>query len=161
MSEIDQMLAHNQQWEPATPADLPAPPARKLVIVACMDARVPVLEALGLSIGEAHVLRNAGGLVTDDALRSLAVSQHALGTRSVVVVQHTDCGMQKYTDDQVAGVVRDATGHELPWPAGTFGDLEDNVRASVARVREADYLVTEDVRGLVYDVRTGRVHEVV
>ena len=161
MSEIDRMLADNREWEARVRGDLPAAPARKVAVVACMDARMPLFALLGLAQGDAHVIRNAGGLVTDDALRSLAVSQHALGTRSVLIVQHTDCGMQKYTDVQVADVVRQATGHSLPWPAGTFEDLERNMRASMARVREADYLVTEEVRGLVYDVRTGRLHEIV
>jgi carbonic anhydrase len=160
VSEIDRMLADNERWESGVPGDLPAPPARKVAVVACMDARMPVLELLGLSIGEAHVIRNAGGIVTDDVLRSLAVSQHALGTREVVVVQHTGCGMQSYTDDQVADVVQEATGHPLPWPAGTFADLDDSVRSSVARVREAPFLVSTEVRGTVYDLRTGRLREV-
>ena len=160
VSEIDRMLADNRAWEARVRGDLPAAPARGVAVVACMDARMPVFDLLGLAQGDAHVVRNAGGLVTDDALRSLAVSQHALGTRSVLIVQHTDCGMQKYTDEQVADVVRQATGHDLPWPAGTFPDLEESVRASMARVRAAGFLVTEEVRGLVYDVRTGRLHEV-
>jgi carbonic anhydrase len=160
VTEIDRMLAANESWQHDVPGDLPAPPSRKAVVVACMDARVPVLEMLGLQIGEAHVLRNAGGLVTDDVLRSIAVSQHALGTRSVLVVQHTDCGMQKYTDPQVADVVEAATGQPLPWPAGTFSDVDDSVRASVARVREAPYLISTEVRGAVYDVGSGRLREV-
>ena len=160
MSEIDRMLAANQEWVPDVPADLPAPPSRRVAVVACMDARIPVLEALGLAIGEAHVLRNAGGVVTDDVLRSLVASQHALGTRSVLVLQHTGCGMSKVTDEEVAGVVERATGHPLPWPAGTFTDLDASVRASVARIREAGFLVTEEVRGAVYDVGTGRLREV-
>jgi carbonic anhydrase len=160
VTEIDRMLAANEAWQPDVPADLPAPPSRAVVVVTCMDARVPVLDMLGLRIGEAHVLRNAGGVVTDDVLRSVAVSQHALGTRSILVVQHTDCGMQKYTDPQVADVVTAATGQLLPWPAGTFTDVDTSVRASVAKVREAAYLVSTEVRGAVYDVATGRLHEV-
>ena len=160
VSEIDRMLAANRAWEPTVPADLPAPPSRHLAVVTCMDARIPVLEALGLAIGEAHVLRNAGGVVTDDVLRSLVASQHALGTRSVLVVQHTGCGMQKATDEQVAELVEQATGARLPWPAGTFADVEQSVRDGVRRVREAPYLVTDEVRGAVYDLATGRLHEV-
>ena len=160
VSEIDRMLAANRAWEPTVPPDLPAPPSRHLAVVTCMDARIPVLEALGLAIGEAHVLRNAGGVVTDDVLRSLVASQHALGTRSVLVVQHTGCGMQKATDEQVAELVEQATGARLPWPAGTFADVEQSVRDGVRRVREAPYLVTDEVRGAVYDLATGRLHEV-
>jgi len=160
VTEIDRMLAANERWESDVPADLAAPPSRRVAVVSCMDARIPVLEALGLAIGEAHVLRNAGGVVTDDVLRSLVASQHALGTREVLVLQHTGCGMQKATDEQVAEIVEQATGERLPWPAGTFADVEESVRAGVRRIREAPYLVTAEVRGAVYDLATGRVHEV-
>lgn len=160
MTEIDRMLAANREWTSDVPADLPSPPSRQVAVLVCMDARIPVLEALGLSIGEAHVLRNAGGVVTDDVLRSLAASQHALGTRSVLVVQHTGCGMQQATDEQVGELVEQATGHRLPWPAGTFADVEESVRAGVRRIREAPYLVSEEVRGAVYDLATGRLTEV-
>ena len=160
MSEIDRMLEANQRWLDDFPGDVPVAPARKVAVVACMDSRMPLFGMLGLEIGDAHVIRNAGGVVTEDTLRSLAISQHVLGTRSVILVHHTDCGLQKSTDDEFADLVERTTGHRPPWPARTFTDVDADVRASIGLVRESPYLLSTDVRGTVYDVATGRLREV-
>jgi carbonic anhydrase len=155
VTEIDRMLAANEAWLGEFPGPLPVAPARKVAVVACMDARLPVLSLLGLQVGDAHVIRNAGGVVTEDTLRSVAISQHLLGTRAVVLVHHTDCGLQKSTDADFADLVERTTGHRPPWAARTFTDLDDDVRESVARIREAPYLLSTEVHGTVYDVATG------
>jgi carbonic anhydrase len=160
VSEIDRMLAANEAWLGQFPGDVPVAPARKVAVVACMDARMPLFGLLGLSIGDAHVIRNAGGVVTEDTLRSLAISQHLLGTRSVVLVHHTDCGLQKSTDDEFADLVERTTGHRPPWAARTFTDVEADVRESVQILRACPYLIGDEVRGTVYDVATGRLREV-
>ena len=161
MSEIDRMLAANQEWRTRFPGDLPVAPARGVAVVACMDSRMPVFGMLGLAVGDAHVIRNAGGVVTEDTLRSLAISQHLLGTRAVVLVHHTDCGLNKATEEQFAEVVERATGHRPPWPARAFSDLDADVRESIRLIREAPYLLSTEVRGTVYDVATGLLREVV
>jgi carbonic anhydrase len=160
VSEIDRMLAANEAWLDRFPGDVPVAPARKVAVVACMDSRMPLFGMLGLEIGEAHVIRNAGGVITDDTLRSLAISQHVLGTREVILVHHTDCGLQKSTDEEFADLVERTTGHRPPWPAQTFTDVEEDVRESARRVRESPYLLSTEVRGTVYDVATGRLREV-
>jgi carbonic anhydrase len=160
VSEIDRMLEANEAWLDRFPGDVPVAPARKVAVVACMDSRMPLFGMLGLEIGEAHVIRNAGGVVTDDTLRSLAISQHVLGTREVILVHHTDCGLQKSTDEQFADLVERTTGHRPPWPAQTFTDVDEDVRESARRVRESPYLLSTEVRGTVYDVVTGRLREV-
>jgi carbonic anhydrase len=160
VSEIDRMLAANEAWLDQFPGDVPVAPARKVAVVACMDSRMPLFGMLGLAIGDAHVIRNAGGVVTEDTLRSLAISQHVLGTRSVVLVHHTDCGLQKSTDEEFADLVERTTGHRPPWPARTFTDVEEDVRTSLRLVRESPYLLSEEVRGTVYDVATGRLREI-
>ena len=161
MSEIDSRLAAREAWVERFPGELPAPPSRHVVVVACMDARIPVEAVLGLQPGDAHVLRNAGGVVTDDTLRSIAISQHLLGTRAVLFMHHTGCGMQKADEEMVAAAVLEGTGHRLPWPAQTFTDCDEDVRLSMRLVREAPYLISTELRGAVYDVTTGRVSEVV
>ena len=162
MSEIDRMLAASETWAAERfPGEQPAPPSRQVVVVACMDARIPVEAVLGLQPGDAHVLRNAGGVVTDDTLRSIAISQHLLGTRAVLFMHHTGCGMQKADEETVAAAVFEATGEHLPFPAQTFTDCDEDVRLSIRRAREARYLVTSELRGAVYDIATGRVREVV
>ena len=161
MSEIDRMLAANEAWLDRFPGDVPVAPARKAAVVACMDSRMPLFGLLGLEIGEAHVIRNAGGVVTDDTLRSLAISQHLLGTRAVVLVHHTDCGMQKSTDEQFVDLVQRTTGHRPPWEPRMFTDVDADVRESIRRIRESPYLLSTEVRGTVYDVETGRLREVV
>lgn len=140
---------------------LPAPPSRKLAVVTCIDARISVEQLLGLKTGEAHIIRNAGGLATDDALRSLIISSRLLGTRIFYVIAHTDCGMLTFTDDQLRERLEKETGH----PAGhlhfhAFTDLEANLRVQLRRIRENPFLPRDsDVRGFVYDVRTGRLKE--
>jgi carbonic anhydrase len=160
VSEIDRMLAANREWLDRFPGDVPVAPSRKVAVLACMDSRMPLFGMLGLAVGEAHVIRNAGGVVTDDTLRSLAISQHLLGTRSVVLVHHTDCGLQKATDEEFADLVERTTGHRPPWPARTFTDVEEDVRESARILRACPYLLSDEVRGTVYDVTTGRLREV-
>jgi carbonic anhydrase len=160
VSEIDRMLEANEAWLDRFPGDVPVAPARKVAVVACMDSRMPLFGLLGLEIGEAHVIRNAGGVITDDVLRSVAISQHLLGTRAVLLVHHTDCGLQKSTDEEFADLVERTTGHRPPWPARTFTDVEADVRESLRRLEEAPYLLSTEVRGTVYDVATGRLREV-
>ena len=160
MSEIDRMLEANEAWLERFPGEVPVEPARRVAVVACMDSRMPLFGLLGLEIGEAHVIRNAGGVVTEDTLRSLAISQHLLGTRAVVFVHHTDCGLQKSTDEEFADLVERTTGSRPPWPARMFTDLDADVRESIRRVRESPYLLSTEVRGTVYDVATGRLREI-
>ena len=160
MSEIDRMLAANAERAGSQPADLPARPARGVAVVACMDARMDVYRLLGLAIGDAHVIRNAGGVVTDDTIRSLAISQHVLGTREVVVVHHTRCGLQGADEAAFAEQVEQATGSRPPWSMRAFADVDDDVRDSIRLIRESPYLLSEEVRGTVYDLATGRLREV-
>lgn len=162
MSAIDELLANNKAFasSPAT-AGAEAKPARRLAIVACMDARLDVFAALGLGPGEAHVLRNAGGVVTEDTIRSLAISQRRLGTREVMLVHHTDCGMEKLDDDEFRAELREAAGVAPPFAIESFADVEADVRHSIARVRRSPFLPHRDlVRGFVYDVDTHRLREV-
>ena len=161
MAELDRMLEANHDWAAQAPGELPARPARALAVVACMDARMDVYRLLGLAIGDAHVLRNAGGVVTEDTIRSLAISQHVLGTREVVVVHHTRCGLQGADEAAFAEQVEQATGSRPPWSMRAFADVDDDVRESLRRIRESAYLVSEEVRGTVYDVDSGRLREVV
>ena len=161
MSEIDRMLAANAQGASQSPRPLPAPPARRVAVVACMDARMDVYRILGLQPGEAHVIRNAGGVVTQDTLRSLAISQHVLGTREVLLVHHTRCGMEGADEAAVLDRVEQATGVRPDWSVEGFADVEEDVRAAVRELRACPYLVSTDVRGTVYDVDTGLLREVV
>ncbi|GAA4726070.1 carbonic anhydrase [Modestobacter marinus] len=160
VTEIDRMLAANEAWLGEFPGDVPVAPARKVAVVACMDSRMPLFGMLGLAIGDAHVIRNAGGVVTEDTLRSLTISQHVLGTRAVVLVHHTDCGLNKATDQEVADLVERTTGHRPPWVARTFTDVDADVRESMRLVRETPYLLSTEVRGTVYDVASGRLREI-
>ena len=138
-----------------------AEPKKKLAVVACMDARLDPAQVLDLEPGDAHVIRNAGGVITDDEIRSLAISQHLLGTESIVLIHHTDCGMLTISDEDFARRLEEATGERPPWRAHAFGDLEDNVRDSIRRIRENPFIPrTDDVRGFVYEVETGRLREV-
>jgi carbonic anhydrase len=141
--------------------DLPGRPAKGLAVIACMDARLDPNRILGLELGDAHVIRNAGGVVTDDEIRSLAISQHLLGTEEVVLVFHTDCGMQKFTAEELAARLEESAGERPPWAAGSFDDLDAAVRDNVRRVRESPFVPrTDSVRGFVYDVETGELREV-
>lgn len=162
MGATDEALRNNQAYAAAfDKGQLPLPPAKKLAVVACMDARLHVSKILGLNEGDAHVIRNAGGAVTDDAIRSLAISQRLLGTEEVILMHHTDCGMLTFTDDAVKGQIEKETGIRPAFALEAFSDLEDDVRQSIARVRASPFLPRKDrVRGFVYDVKTGRLNEV-
>jgi carbonic anhydrase len=160
---IDQLLANNRAFAGSLPAPhaLDIRPSLQLAIVTCMDSRLNVFEALGLREGQAHVLRNAGGVITDDVIRSLAVSQRRLGTREVMLIHHTDCGMQKLTDDGFRAELQDATGVAPPFAIESFGDLDADVRQSILRVRNSPFVAHRDrVRGFVYDVTSHRLREV-
>ena len=158
MAEIDRMLAADEGS--TGPGEQPARPARGVAVVACMDARLDVYRLLGLATGDAHVIRNAGGVVTDDVLRSLAISQHVLGTREVLLVHHTRCGLEGADEAAFMATVERATGRRPEWSMRAFADVEDDVRESVRRVRECPYLVSAEVRGTIYDVATGRLREI-
>ena len=162
MSVIDELVANNSGFAASLPAmHLDVHPSRQLAIVTCMDSRLDVFAALGLHDGEAHVLRNAGGVITDDVIRSLAVSQRRLGTREVMLIHHTDCGMQKLTDDGFRAELQEATGVSPAFAIESFTDPEADVRQSILRVRRSAFLPHRDeVRGFVYDVDTHRLREV-
>jgi carbonic anhydrase len=142
-------------------ADLPRPPARKLAVLACMDARLDPAKVLGLQQGDAHVIRNAGGVVSDDALRSLAISQNLLGTEEIILIHHTDCGMLTFTDDEFAAKLETETGERPEWRAHAFEDLETNIRDSIDKIRRSPFVPkTDNVKGYVYEIETGRLREV-
>ena len=163
MSNTDDLLANNADYARSfDKVDLPLPPARKAAVVACMDARLNVYGALGLSEGDCHVIRNAGGVVTDDAIRSLAISQRLLGTEEVILIHHTDCGMLTFHDDDFKASIEQDTGIRPPWAAEAFPDLEQDVRQSIARIKASPFVPHKDaVRGFVFDVATGKLNEVV
>jgi carbonic anhydrase len=159
---MDELLSNNHAFATSLPErHLDVRPSRKLAIVTCMDSRLDVFAALGLGDGEAHVLRNAGGVITDDVIRSLAVSQRLLGTCEVMLIHHTDCGMQKVTDDGFRAELQEATGVSPAFAIESFGDLDADVRQSILRVRRSAFLPHRDaVRGFVYDVDTHRLREI-
>jgi carbonic anhydrase len=159
---IDELLANNAAFSVALPArHLDVRPSRRLAVVACMDSRLDVFATLGLHDGEAHVLRNAGGVITDDVIRSLAVSQRRLGTREVMLIHHTDCGMQALSDDEFRAELQRATGVAPAFAIESFDDLDANVRQSILRVRRSPFLPHRDlVRGFVYDVDSHRLREI-
>jgi len=159
---MDELLANNEAFAASLPArHVDLRPSRRLAVVTCMDSRLNVFAALGLGDGEAHVLRNAGGVITDDVIRSLAVSQRRLGTREVMLIHHTDCGMQSLTDDGFRAELQQATGVAPPFAIESFSDLDAAVRQSILRVRRSDFLPYRDrVRGFVYDVDTHRLREI-
>jgi len=162
MPVTDELLANNEAYAASFDAgDLPGAPVQKLVVLTCMDARIDPVKLLGLNPGDAHVLRNAGGVVTEDALRSLAISQNLLGTEEIILIHHTNCGMMTFTDDELAERLQMETGSRPQWRAHTFTHLEQNVRDSMAHIREDPFIPhTESVRGFVYEVETGRLREV-
>ena len=160
VAEIDQMLKANEEWAQRFPGSKPVRPARKVAVVACMDSRIPLFGVLGLDIGDAHVIRNAGGVITEDTIRSLTISQHALGTREIVLVHHTECGMQSTDDVAFADTVEQATGRRPPWAPRMFVSVDDDVRESIRLIQECPYLLSTEVRGTVYDVDTGLLREV-
>jgi carbonic anhydrase len=159
---IDELLSNNRAYaDRLEPRHLDVSPSRRLAIVTCMDSRLDVFAALGLGDGEAHILRNAGGVITDDVIRSLAISQRRLGTREVMLIHHTDCGMLKLTDDGFRAELQEATGVAPAFAIESFVDAEADVRQSILRVRRSDFIPHRDVvRGFVYDVDTHRLHEV-
>jgi carbonic anhydrase len=141
--------------------DLPMPPAKRVAVVACMDARLNPYGILGLSEGDAHVIRNAGGVITDDEIRSLAISQHLLGTKEIILIHHTDCGMLTFTDDEFKQTLEQASGERPDWDANAFPDLEGDVRESIRRIKDSPFIPNKDsVRGFVYEVETGKLREV-
>ncbi len=161
MSVTDELLANNQRYAETFSGPLPLPPARGLAVVACMDARLNVYAILGLAEGEAHVIRNAGGVVTDDEIRSLTISQRLLGTREIILIHHTDCGMLTFTDDAFKAAIQADTGIKPPWSAESFGDPDTDVRQSIARIKASPFIPhTDAVRGFVFDVATGKLSEV-
>jgi carbonic anhydrase len=161
MSVTDDLLANNQRYADSFSGPLPLPPAKHVAVVACMDARLNVYGILGLAEGEAHVIRNAGGVVTDDEIRSLTISQRLLGTREIILIHHTDCGMLTFTDDEFKAAVQADTGIKPSWAAEAFGDLDTDVRQSVARIKASPFIPhTDAVRGFVFDVATGKLNEV-
>jgi carbonic anhydrase len=162
MSTTDELLDNAKAYAASfDKSDLPMPPGRKIAIVACMDARLNVYGLLGLQEGDAHVIRNAGGVVTDDEIRSLAISQRLLGTEEIVLIHHTDCGMLTFTDDEFRRSIQDDTGIKPEWAAEAFPDVEEDVRQSIARVKASPFIPKKDsVRGFVYEVETGNLREV-
>ena len=161
MSATEEYLANNARYAETFTGPLPMPPARQVAVVACMDARLNVYAILGLGDGEAHVIRNAGGVVTDDEIRSLAISQRLLGTREIILIHHTDCGMLTFTDDAFKRSIQDETGIKPTWSAEAFGDLDEDVRQSIARIKASPFVPhTDAIRGFVFDVATGKLNEV-
>jgi carbonic anhydrase len=163
MSVTDELLAKNEHYAGNfDKGDLPMPPGKRIAVVACMDARLDPARALGLEEGDAHVIRNAGGVITDDEIRSLAISQHLLGTREIILLHHTDCGMLTFTDDVLADKLEAETGQRPDWKAHSFSDLDQDVRDSIAQIKDSPFVPhKESVRGFVYEVETGRLREVV
>lgn len=162
MSVTDELLRNADRYAEAFErGDLPMPPAKQVAIVACMDARLNVYGLLGLSEGDAHVIRNAGGVVSDDAIRSLAISQRLLGTTEIVLVHHTDCGMLTFTDDAVKALIEEDTGIRPPFALEAFSDVDDDVRQSRARIEASPFIPHRNVRGFVYEVDKGSLREVV
>jgi len=162
LSVTDDLLANNDAYaEGFDKGDLPIPPARKIAVLTCMDARLSPYVMLGLNEGDAHVIRNAGGVVTDDEIRSLAISQRLLGTEEIMLIHHTDCGMLTFRDDDFSRQLQEDTGVKPSWPAESFTDLDEDVRQSIARIQASPFIPRKDsVRGFVYEVETGRLREV-
>ena len=163
MSVTDELLRNAEQYAAGfDKGDLPLPPAKHVAVLACMDARLNPYGILGLQEGDAHVIRNAGGVVTDDEIRSLAISQRLLGTDEIILIHHTDCGMLTFTDDEFRAQVQADTGIKPNWSCETFADLEEDVRQSIARIKNSPFIPKKDsVRGFVFDVATGKLNEVV
>jgi carbonic anhydrase len=161
VSATDEYLEHNARYAQSFTGPLPLPPSRQVAVVACMDARLNVYAILGIGDGEAHIIRNAGGVVTEDEIRSLAISQRLLGTREIILIHHTDCGMQTFTDDGFRRAIQDEVGIKPPWAAEAFADVEEDVRQSIARITASPFIPVKDsVRGFVFDVVTGKLAEV-
>jgi carbonic anhydrase len=161
VSVTDDLLANNARYAESFTGPLPLPPSKHVAVLACMDARLAPYKLLGLEEGDAHVIRNAGGVVTDDEIRSLAISQRLLGTEEILLIHHTDCGMLTFTDDDFKRSVQEETGIKPEWAAEAFDDLDTDVRQSIARIKASPFIPHKDnVRGFVYEVETGRLREV-
>jgi carbonic anhydrase len=161
MSVTDDLLANNEAYAAGFSGPLPMPPAKQVAMVACMDARVNVYAMLGLADGDAHVIRNAGGVITSDEIRSLAISQRLLGTREIVLIHHTECGMLTFTDDEFNASILADVGIKPEWASEAFADLDVDVRQSIARIKASPFLPhTDQVRGFVFDVASGKLREV-
>jgi carbonic anhydrase len=162
MSTTDELLRNNERYaESFEKGDLPVPPAKQIAIVTCMDARLSPYVMLGLSEGDAHVIRNAGGVITDDEIRSLVISQRLLGTREVMLIHHTDCGMLTFSEEEVKNQIQEEIGIKPPFALESFTDLEENVRQSIRRIETSPFIPHKDsVRGFIYEVETGRLREV-
>ena len=162
MSATDELLRNAERYaERFDKGDLPLPPAKGVAVVACMDARLNPYGLLGLSEGDAHVIRNAGGVITDDEIRSLAISQHLLGTSEIMLIHHTGCGMLTFSDEEFAQTLEREAGRRPSWTAHAFPDLEESVRDSIRKIEDSPFIPRKDsVRGFVYEVETGRLREV-
>jgi carbonic anhydrase len=161
MTVTDELLANNAEYAASFSGPLPLPPAKGVAVVACMDARIDVYRVLGLHEGDAHVIRNAGGVITDDEIRSLTISQRLLGTSEIILIHHTDCGMLTFTDDDFKAAIHADTGVKPHWSPESFSDLEDDVRQSIARITASPFVPKKDsIRGFVFDVATGKLDEV-
>jgi carbonic anhydrase len=162
LSVTDELLKNNEEYARSfDKGDLPLPPGKGVAVVACMDARLNVYGMLGLEEGDAHVIRNAGGVITDDEIRSLAISQRLLGTTEIILIHHTGCGMLTFSDEEVADQIEADTGVRPPFALGSFSDLDDDVRESIDRIKTNPFIPHKDsVRGFVYEVETGRLREV-
>jgi carbonic anhydrase len=161
VSVTDELLENNARYAETFTGPLPLPPAKHVAVLACMDARIDVYRVLGLQEGEAHVIRNAGGVVTDDGIRSLAISQRLLGTREIILIHHTDCGMLTFTDEDFRDSIQQDTGVRPPWHSEAFAEPEDDVRASIERITGSPFVPDRSsVRGVVFDVATGTLNEV-
>jgi len=161
MSVTDDLLANNARYAESFSGPLPMPPSRHVAVLACMDARLDVNRLLGLQEGEAHVIRNAGGVVTDDEIRSLAISQRLLGTTEIVLIHHTDCGMLTFTDEDFRSAIEQDTGVRPDWHSEAFADVEDDVRKCLKRIQDSPFIPDKSsVRGFVFHVGTGKLSEV-
>ena len=161
MTVTDDLLANNDRYAEGFSGPLPLPPSKHVAVVACMDARLNVYGILGLQDGEAHVIRNAGGVITDDEIRSLTISQRLLGTQEIILIHHTDCGMLTFTDDAFKASIQQDTGIKPEWAAEAFPDLAEDVRQSINRIKVSPFIPHKDsVRGFVFDVATGKLNEV-
>ena len=162
MSVTDDLLQNNERYAQSfDKGDLPLPPGKGVAVVACMDARLNVYGMLGLQEGDAHVIRNAGEVITDDEIRSLAISQRLLGTREIILIHHTDCGMLTFSDDELKQQIQNDVGIKPHFPMESFSDLEEDVRQSIARIQASPFILhKESVRGFIYEVETGRLREV-
>jgi carbonic anhydrase len=161
MTAAGDYVSNNKEYALTHVGGRPARPSRQVAVVACMDARLNVSGILGLKEGEAHVIRNAGGVVTEDEIRSLAISQRLLGTLEIILIHHTDCGMLTFTDDDFKRAIQDETGIKPEWAAEAFTDLDEDVRQSIARIKASPFIPHKDaIRGFVFDVATGKLNEV-